>query len=647
MDGRSGFMRASSCAVGIVAAMLAASACTKAQSRPVLDADLSNVADRVSGIRVFLTEDPGVVVGEVVTRGLKRGLTEIALSLEEGRTTFLDTGKAPDRVAGDGVFTARIPMNTAEVFRTEQARLDASTAALLGEGDDWVLRGSRDSVPARIALRELRATKMRGLESLAARTRIISAARSPLEAAKALKIDVTQVPFLEDPTGRFSRLAIDPRRLFDIPFFPGVMGPPVPIDEFRSLMIIDSPVLDDPARTYDPCTNTGTQDGVWSFAHLIRELSAGTGLSPEDYLLQWLATWQSPQLVNDVSFFDQPKANSMNNFFLPSWLSMSGGSTYDIDRFPARLLAIVNRPDLADKIGYGAAGSAGEARLVFGLGTKHPITGDCTISDFTVIFEYAIAGGSCSTVKAWHKRWKNLDTHPKGSAAYRQALEQITLDFTESGTNPAQLPNQSSLAQLRTNDGGLTGHWQLREFHLQPPGGSITAGTLAMAMTRQQPLDHLNGTATLEQYLIANESDILADTYQVPARYPTSLDPFQGAAPFSNEPVADNFWTTTLTGLNNPSETRRKFSLGTCDSCHDAETGLTMFTHIGIRGQRAVGQPSTLSMFLTGTFPNFNVPVTHELHHYADLEEREKRMSDILATHCFPMLAFRKVNAPH
>jgi hypothetical protein len=229
-----------------------------------------------------------------------------------------------------------------------------------------------------------------------------------------------------------------------------------------------------------------------------------------------------------------------------------------VDKFPARLAAIVNRPDLADKVGYGSAGSAGEGRLVFTLYRKNA-SNVCQPMGIMVIFEYGIKGGSCSTVKAWHQRWKDLDAFAIGGAQYNAALEDITRDFTDFGSNPAQQPNQSALNQLRVNEVGLhtPEPWQLREFHLAslknaPPG------QLVLSPVARTPADVFDDSATLSQFLAENADDILLDKHDVPLKYPTASDSFRGVTPevpgprpeLSGMPTSRAWWMAARSGAS-------------------------------------------------------------------------------------------------
>ena len=608
------------------------------------------LADQVAEIRLFLTGQPNVVTGEIAIAGRTR-LTEISLSLGNEVVRFVDSGEAPDRAKGDGVFSASLKLDTVAEFAALTPQLRASVDAVRGQSQaKFVRRGPRDIVPVRDAIEQWR-VKSPGLfatlrDSVDQAVKLLEF-RDPLLAARALNIDLARTPFLVipgpqlDPKARIKLL-----HLFDVPIVPVFpfppAGPPVPIDQARSLMVVAPTVVEDPGRTFDACTGAGTATGAWSFGHLMRELAFGTTLSAEDFALLWLSNWSIAQEANGWIVNETVRAAELQTRVIDSWQRLSPGGVLNVDFFPARLFAIVNRPDLADKIGYGTAGNAGEGRLVFGLMEK-PLIGACSSLRFTVIFEFGVKGGSCSAVKAWHQRWKNLDTLVLGSAPYNAALELITRDFTEHGTNPSQLPNMSSLNQLRTNENALDFVWQLREFRLQPIGASVPAGLLDLVTVKQTPDDSFNGTGALGAFLLAKEDDIVNDRHVVPDRFPLVLDRFLGAR--SNAPVPSGFWNPlSLAGLTDPAEARRKFSLATCNACHTGETG-TFFTHIGSAGTRALGSPAALSPFLTGI--DITVPVTGGIHHYEDLAERQTAMSNILTRSCFSLLGIRRLPFVH
>lgn len=59
-------------------------------------------------------------------------------------------------------------------------------------------------------------------------------------------------------------------------------GNPANIDPKRELMITDLSVVNDPARTFDVCSNAGTPMGIWTFGHLMSEMANQpiTGIDP-------------------------------------------------------------------------------------------------------------------------------------------------------------------------------------------------------------------------------------------------------------------------------------------------------------------------------------------------------------------------------
>jgi hypothetical protein len=625
------------CAVLALASLVTVSVSSLAQVRPPRIASTpGQLADLVSEVRIYATPDPQSVIGEIVVSGTTT-LTEVTLSFERGPVRFIDNGVVPDKRRGDGIFTARYAMDTGAEFRRWQDQLRRSTGTILGDGTAWITRSPRVNQQARDVLAQWKKAGGRGLDTLAARTRTIVGASNLYVAAQSLGFDLTNEPMYKMTSGTQQLSDSAPGTMLATPFFVG-LKPPIPIDHGRSLLVRTSNVLDDPTRTYDACSNTGTQNGVWSFGHLIRELAENTGLTPEEYLQNWLDTWINPQSANGFPVHDAVRAANMQSRVMAAWQGFSG-PVLDVDKFPARLLGIVNRPDLADKVGYSAAGTAGEGRFVFGLMEMTPM--GCKSMRFTIILEYGIKGGSCLAVKNWHKRWKDLDLHVLGSAAYKNALAGITTDFTEAGVNPAQLPNQSALLTIRTGESGLMNApvpllpWQFREFHLQADG---QPGLTTIAQT---PDDAFNNSNVLTQFLIANEADILADKHVVPEKFPDALTSFLGASATLTPSFNTNYWNADLTSLANPSETRRKFSLATCDGCHDRETE-TKFSHLGQAGYRGIGGDSEQSYFLNGGNPFFWVPVTGEPHLYDDLGEREKRMSDILNQSCGELVALKK-----
>src|SRR5262249_3380093 len=165
----------------------------------------------------------------------------------------------------------------------------------------------------------------------------------------------------------------------------------------QSLFITSPSVVLDPARTWDPCTGAGTQGGVWTFAHLIREMANGSGKTPEDFVKDFLSNWLNDYVVNGdtvaarTQMFDQ---------VIKPWATASGVTAtlvtdangvrsvnltrpLNLNIAPYRLLAIVNRIDLGTTAGAGGGGgrygnvtgtplTAGELRFIFDVVQPNP-----------------------------------------------------------------------------------------------------------------------------------------------------------------------------------------------------------------------------------------------------------------------------------
>lgn len=599
-----------------------------------------HVSDRRSEVeRLRIVYDPELIrrdLARVEARGEALGEAgELTVPVGDRPVTLNDRGEGADRKANDGIFSGTVELDLgsqlAALLKRSDGRLHRTA-----EGESFVFSG-RELVgekpfagdEERAALEEM-APRLARLERLAPRLGRMSSA----DVVKALRIEAGETIFeIERAEGRVIE------RFLGLPPFVFANVLPAQVDPAASLMVTAVPVVEDPGRTFDPCTNAGNPGGVWTFAHLMREMAQGTGMSAEDLTLLWLTTWSLPQAANGFLVNDPARAAQLQARVINPWLAATGGIP-DIERFPARLLAIVNRPDLADAVGYGKPGTGGEGRFVFSL------LDGCVPLPFTVIFEYGVQVKGCRGLKSYQQQWKDLDLQPVGSPAYNAALEAITRQFTDHGSNPGQLPNQSSLNQLRTNEIALGAPWELREFTLQGPAGAAP-GALGLVTVKQTPDLGLDNTPTLTAYIVSDKADILADKHVIPLRFPTMLDPFLGAkAPTPNGAF---FWQAPgVLGMPNGADLRHKVSLATCSGCHAGETQ-TAFTHIGNLGNRNPGSPAVLSTFLTGmVMPDPGDPTI--LRKFNDLALRQQALANILNRTCFRLsLAprFLPVTFPH
>jgi hypothetical protein len=488
--------------------------------------------------------------------------------------------------------------------------------------------------------------------------------------------------------GRTINPAIDPDKF-------RLIGNPVPINRcvFRpistqqawdqSLFITSPAVVLDPARTWDPCTGAGTQGGVWTFAHFIREMAIGSGSTPEDFVKNWLSLWLNNYTVNgDVVL----ARTQMFNQVIQPWATASGVTAtlvtnpitgvksvsltgpLDLDIAPYRLEAIVNRIDLGATAngggGYGGGTTslpvtAGELRFIFGVVQPSPwgagTEASCGRKLFTTIFEYGVPGTGCKAVVNWAQQWTSLQAFPGFTAAYLAQLQAMTESVVLNGAAPLK-GNKNAINQIRTNEIALAGPWELREFTLTdeqpanppatqdlPANGPLRKHTVALtpndgvfSAAGADPTINafVNGPVTAGTPATATVPLNCTSTYTMPF--------FFGGPAFrgGNSLVGPGHWLANMVPATQVGIcARHQFSLNTCNGCHRNDSGTnglggsTSFTHIAPLSSI----PVTLSKFLTGGGPGlvFNVNDTQfgaPAWPFADLERRFQRLFDL--SHC-------------
>jgi hypothetical protein len=285
----------------------------------------------------------------------------------------------------------------------------------------------------------------------------------------------------------------------------------------KTIMIEDLSVVSDPVRTFDPCGPTGTPMGPWTFGFLMSNMcnQAVTGINPSDFVMTWLRNWEFDQSVN--SDIVPNRSNAIVTQVINNWLGPTG-TNLNLANAPFRLLAIVNRLDLrSHNFPYD---NAGELRFVFGvIDPSNP----CSPSPlpFTVILEYGVPLQGCSAIKGWANQWAALNSIPFGPT-YNAALEAITDQITMANSDPTKPPNFSAINQIRAND-MLTSPWDLREFIISP------TGYLVEHTVKNTPAGILNDTPIVTTYCTdpTNVANILVDNFTVPVVY--SSVPFLGA----------------------------------------------------------------------------------------------------------------------
>ncbi|QEY17057.1 hypothetical protein D0C16_14370 [Cellvibrio sp. KY-GH-1] len=505
-------------------------------------------------------------------------------------TAFNDRAEGADEKSGDGIFSAFITMNFTDITDTQTAFNNK-------------LRTVTNPIVREFAGRSVVTTKTFAATSSSASTVLIrgmatTAAPEPLPA----------------PT------------------------PPALVLAENALVINDKAVVANAGLTFDMCNTDGTgnsnPNAAWSFKTLLSNLNneLTSGITDQQFINEWLRNWMVDSFANDTTIL----ARTGIKGFFPGWDGVNA-QTLNLDQLPFRLLAIVNRIDLATIPAYGAstANKPGEIRFVFGLVQRNG--SQCSAAPMTAIFEYRDATSSCSGLKDLANKWLNLDSigvqFGRNSANYRDALKAITDTVTA--------PNANKLNQLRTNDIAFGSPWQLREFVIS--GGKLSPTTIKQTPNPVQfQATTAPGAATTKDYLQQNANGILCENYTVPETIGTQR--FLGAStdygfsttwPITPDVVPASFPTCYKSSVTNTngttldtrikSEVRHKFALNTCDACHSGETR-TGFVHIdwATRG---------LSGFMTGI--NVTDPVNSLLtRQFNDLARRNQALVGTAATSC-------------
>jgi len=455
----------------------------------------------------------------------------------------------------------------------------------------------------------------------------------------------------------------------------------------ESLMVTDPKVVQDPTRTNDACrVGPGNANGAWTFKHLMSEMAAASGLSTHDFVVDWLTQWLHPTTVNGDLIPARPAIFSR---VIQPWAKASGvGATLvavssggwaldltgplNLDIAPFRLSAIVNRIDLGSTVkgpsSYGGGvtaepADAGELRFVFGVQNL----ANCSVLQFSVIFEYGVPIVGCRGVRNWARSWMALNYPGSSGAAFspiwNARLETLTERVVTSGAAPTK-GNTSALNQLRTNEialapfsissiPGLPGRpvyspWELREFRLTneqpglgtdaPVNGPLRPHTVAMTPndvpTPNPTTDKFVKTTVLSSVPPAPLTlpDDCRSSYSVPWSFLGS--PFRGGNSLAPAPLGAT-WFASVSGSDNRQVcARHEFSTNTCNGCHSRDTA-TNFLHVDPKTM-----PATLSNFLTGgpgglwLVDDTQFSSTVPKWPFADLNHRFDRLYDIGCTQC-------------
>lgn len=358
-------------------------------------------------------------------------------------------------------------------------------------------------------------------------------------------------------------------------------GPVLPVERWKELLIIEPSVVQDPradnARTGAP----------WSFhTQLLRV--AGTEDAAARTASSWLQQWQTRTDVPVGTAYGNEKVPvtprpSVDAVVMCPWLQMDPNNRCDadctscarrrlpLDSAPVRLLAIVNRMDVATADDE-CAGDLGELRFVYTF--VQPRTG--APLPFTVIFEYALGSGNRP---AWARAWHSLGAQPFG-APFNERLEALLAGRLAEARLARVLSNEVALGDSL----GLP--WELRQF--VPALGDDGVVSMTQTPVSTTPRLSLSGTTELATYL----RDNAAATTQLPTGWVAATAPL---------PTAD--WTWAAPGAD-PARLRT-FSQQTCNGCHGGRgTDPVPFQHVAAPqtasyyGAGPVAGPALVSRYL-------------------------------------------------
>lgn len=415
----------------------------------------------------------------------------------------------------------------------------------------------------------------------------------------------------------------------------------------QALIITATSVTRNSARISDPCATgavPGDENKVWTFGHMMKEEAANRNVSASTFVNSFMDAWTTTASING-----QTVPTSWGPKQRDSWKFFANGSTaLPLHKAPFWLLAIVNRIDLRRHRGFGEP-LGGELRFVFGfLGATQNNPACPTTAgeaEAAMIVEYSPNKANENDVKDYASRWLALSTMSLGTEtqreAYRNALQALTEEVILNG----------KLLRIRTNElrhlsTGKT--WDLTELEPSPSTGLFRRVTVKQSPT----MALINGSQAMSDWIWANRGPLFANafdfefgranrtvteppigSYSVPNTFPGTSTFFRGgfsmigadpAAPPEKLRDFPGFWGgPNPTGLpvdtqGQWSQARFRFSIGTCNGCHSAETG-TGILHIF---PGAVGSEANRSQWLSGAF-NVPDPITGSTRSFDEMSRRE------------------------
>lgn len=432
----------------------------------------------------------------------------------------------------------------------------------------------------------------------------------------------------------------------------------------RSLLIRDPKVVESLTLTYDKCTTATAytcpsgstteclpndlslyrdldgngsieiksadyfQPPQWSVGYLFWQLAIRAGAATttfdnkkvSDFVLGWMGQFNQDNPNSACS--DALKNSTTYNTLFSYWPKLSTDtSQLDIKRAPFRLLAILNRMDLASAgsstyASGGVSNNVGEGRLVFGL---YNPTGSCTNNsdqkkNFTIIFEYKLPCYSHQSntthchwdmgdLDYWTSRWTSLNDDAGNDNAYVAKLSALTKNFTSSFAGSSTGNNLLAFTTVRTNDQLSSDQiWRLREFKL-------SGSRLILSPTANTPRTSYNKTSELTALLKGNYDAVLRGAFSLEGAGASAMRSCEAKASTADAgSTKDLVWQTDNISADGTSdwsgwpisseeglELRHDFAINTCSGCHGIENSALGHQHISGRKR---GSVSGVSAFL-------------------------------------------------
>ena len=235
---------------------------------------------------------------------------------------------------------------------------------------------------------------------------------------------------------------------------------------------------------------------------------------------------------------------------------------------------------------------------------------------------------------SWAQQWHALGALPFG-ATYNAALRAITDQVTKQNAMPSR-PNGSALLRLRTDENQLANPYELRQFEFT--GTASTTDHLLHQVTVTNTADSsLDFTRFFGGWLgtVAappNPFESMPLQYTLPNDPPASALRGGASEDLSPNAVWDGF-------PSQPTDTRNKVSVNSCNGCHHAET-MTNNLHAQLDPNPL--NPAILSKFLLGNSNTAAMPTTFSMpdpisgvtRQYGDLLRRKTFMEGELSNAC-------------